>query len=212
MKWWKKFWKLRRQDDRVKVILMFLAGGIVFFIYAGYNSVLLYKMIQNPTEYVLAPEGRKTDVQKRLSKICEWDEIAAASFQTEKDITLKYQDYEETFSCIELSEAYMEAVYGVKESGAMKTFYMNKKAYRQLCRESGLQEKYEGHTAGDGLKLSYTDEAGPVSQAAAGAARVVLVKQNMPKAEPYIFCKKGVQNAVENMLPVRIFVRRQEIE
>lgn len=217
MEGWKKFWKLRRQDDRVKVMLMFFAAGVIFFTCAGYQSVRYYKMIQSPAEYVLTTENVRTNVRKELSEICKLDEIAAVGFQSERDITLKYQEYEGTFSCMELSKAYMEAVYGVKESSSMKTFYMNEKAYRQLCRESGLKERQTGRAGGNSLRLSYMDSASkadsadPVSASSvAAAARVMLVKQNMPKKEPYVFCKKGVQNEVETMLPVRIFARRQD--
>ena len=51
MKWWTRFWKRRKQDDRIKIMLLFFIGVIGFFADAVNSGIQVYNMMRSPVEY-----------------------------------------------------------------------------------------------------------------------------------------------------------------
>ena len=54
MKWWTRFWKRRKQDDRIKIMLLFFIGVIGFFADAVNSGIQVYNMMRSPVEYVVS--------------------------------------------------------------------------------------------------------------------------------------------------------------
>ncbi len=207
MRWWSKFLKLRRQNDIIKIMCLYLIIGAVFIVNAIFNGFRLYQSVQSPAEYVLTGNEQNAASNAKLQEISELENVAALSRQKEMMITIKYQASETVFSCTKLSEAYMEMVYGIQESGAMTTFYMNQKAYGQIKKN----DYSLGEDSDNGeLRVNYTAGDAPESQTG-GTARVMLVQTRMPEEEPFVFCKGDGMSMSENTADIRVFVNRQDL-
>lgn len=232
MQRWKKFWKLRKQEDAVKLMLLFLLAGTAFLGNAVYNGVELYRQLHSPAEYVLVSNAQGGAEHSQLNALREIKQVTAVSHQRELPLTARENGKEAAFTCTELSGEYMEKAYGIRDSGAVKTFYMNQKAYRQL------QQELDSDQAG-----SKVDSAGSRAQSAPGGkrssdegkeaeerqirylveeetsdgetaekertAKVVLVQQGVAQEEPYVFSKAAIQRIEPQ---VRVCVGQQELE
>ena len=59
MKWLSNFLKLRKQNDYVKIILLFVLVAVWVIGSSVYNIVEIRKNLSKPTEYVLMVQGNK---------------------------------------------------------------------------------------------------------------------------------------------------------
>lgn len=206
MKWWNKFWKLRKQKDVVKIMLLYFVIGMGFMANAVYHGILLYRIVQSPAEYVVAKIAGSAVTETELEEIRRLEYVIAASRQQEEPVTVKYQMKEADFSCILLSESYLETAYGIRKNGAMKTFYMNRKAYEQLMQRTG--------SGGEELVVSYVMESlaeGDEGQKG-GTAKAVLVTAGIPEEEPVVFCRGDSAELTGDVAELRVRVGRQELD
>ena len=226
MQRWKKFWRLRKQEDAVKLMLLFFAAGAAFLGNAVYNGVELYRQLQSPAEYVLWSNAQSGAADSQLSALREIKHVTAVSHQKEIPVTARKNGKETAFTCTELSGEYMEKVYGIRKSGATKTFYMNQKAYSQMKQELGSANSVDSHaqsahgeknSSGESkeaeeMQICYLVEAESLEEEAAlkeRTAKVVLVQQGVPQEEPYVFTKAAMQSIEPQ---VRVCVGQQELE
>lgn len=208
MNCWKKFWKIRKQDDNVKCLLLFATIGIGFFINILYNGFVLYQKANSPVEYVLSSSTQDELNGTKIKNLWDLKDIYAVSHQYEMPLEVKSKDGDLAFTCVELSQEYMEAVYGIKESSAMKVFYMNQMAYSQL--KQGLDKKAVKNRGGqEELQICYiVEEIGDEeTEQKEKIAKVVLVNQGVPKDLAYVFCR-GDRSSEQ----VRVCIARQELE
>lgn len=201
MKWWKKFWRIRKQEDRVKIVLLLFLLGIVFLFYGVYNGICLYQAVQTPVEYVLAGDSGEQNLGRKLNEIREWENMAGASIFRESSVLITYQGEETTFSCVELSEEYIKDVYGISQSGATKTFYMNQKAF-DMVKETNEAFSYKQSGSEDTLRMTYETEEAEEGQTQLPekerkekkTAEIVRVKEGVNEEEPFVFSagEKGI--------------------
>lgn len=206
MKWWNKFWKLRKQKDIVKIMFLYFVIGAVFIANAAYHGILLYRIAQSPAEYVVAKAAGSAVTETELEEIRRLEHVTAASRQQEVPVTVKYQAKEAAFSCILLSKSYLETAYGIREKGAMKTFYMNRKAYEQLMQRTD--------SGGEELVVSYVREdfAEEDEGQKGGTAKAVLVTAGIPEEEPVVFCRGDSAELTGDTAELRVRVGRQELD
>lgn len=207
MKWWNKFWKLRKQKDVVKIMLLYFVIGMGFMVNAVYHGILLYRIVQSSAEYVVAKAAGGSVTETELEEIRGVENVTAVSRQQEVPVTVKYQTKEAAFSCILLSESYLEAAYGIRKNGAMKTFYMNRKAYELLMqgRSSGGEELVVSYG-----KEDFGEEEGGGQKA--GTAKAVLVTDGMPEEEPVVFCRGDSTELTGDTAEIRVRVGRQDLD
>lgn len=217
----RKFLKLRKQEDAVKLVLLLFLLGTGLIIHAVYNGVLLYRQIQSPAEYALVKDEAGSGLKEEFMEIGKWEHISAASLYQETELLVKYKEKEASFSCIELSEAYMKAAYGISESGATKTFYMNQKAFEQI--ESGEADREVSQSSEKERKkllvtyeITDTDETvadkGEKGRGTAKTAEIILIQENVPEEEPFVFCKGEKPSLEKNGAGIRVFAERQDID
>lgn len=226
MQRWKKFWRLRKQEDAVKLMLLFFAAGTAFLGNAVYNGVELYRQMQSPAEYVLRSNAQVGAADSQLNALREIKHVTAVSHQKEIPVTARKNGQETAFTCTELSGEYMEKVYGIRQSGAAKTFYMNQKAYSQMKQELGSADSADSHAQSahgeknssgkskeaEEMQIRYlVDEESLDEEAAAKerTAKVVLVQRGVPQEEPYVFAKAAIQSIEPQ---IRVCVGQQELE
>lgn len=212
MKRWSEFLKLRRQHDVVKIICLYAAVGIFFLADLFINGIFFCREIGSSEEYIVTENRRGVLTEERLEEIRRLSCVADVSRQRVVTVTVKYKTNEAVFSCTELSEPYIKTAYGITESGAMKTFYMNQTAYDQLTQDVAGQEK----NADKGrLRVSYTQEETEQIAAVSGtdnaAAVAVLITEGLPEEEPIVFCKGNSLGVSENVSQLRVLTERQDI-
>lgn len=195
MRWWKRFRILRKQNDTVKIMTLFFCGGIFFLGKALCNGVGLYQATKTPVEYEVFAEAGK-GAEPVSAKACGLDGVIFAGPFRESTVSFRKKGEELTFSCMELSEEYLEKVYGISKKGAMKTFYVNQRAFGML--------KKAGNITGDvsELRIGYEQQAevaekggqdsskgtSPERESAFGNAKVLLIPVPVAEEEPFVCC------------------------
>lgn len=204
MKWWSRFLKSRRQSDRVKLLCVFSILGISFLCDFIYRGIQVYQIVTSPVEYVLtSPAGEIKDTQ--IETIRQIDDIKAVSRQQEISVILKCQNEEFTFPGLELSENYLETVYGIKDNSSMKTFYMNQAAWEQIAATQ--KEEKESKE----MQMKYELQSGKDEEMETGVAKIVLLAESSSDEQPCVFCEgNSADLAVENDT-IRVCVGQQDL-
>lgn len=211
MKQWKRFLKLRKQDDMVKIILALAVLGAVFMIRAVYHGIRIYQTVQSSAEYVLTADTPGGTLAGRQRELMQEENITAAGLWRQTSLTVKYQGRETALSCSELSEDYMEEVYGIRDEGAMTTIYMNQKAFSGLLQNTDTVGYSRNGEAARTLRVTYVKEAEGDEPSRQKTAEVVLVKEGVPEDEPFVFCKGDPIDLAKYASGIRVYAERQEL-
>lgn len=134
MRWWREFWKRRKQNDWVKVMCLFFLAGIFFLADAIHGGIEVYSMVKSPAEYVVENGAADELTSYQMNGIESIQDTGAISRQRTSQLALKFPEGEMTVECLELSEDYLIFAYGIPEESAMKTIYLNETAGEQLLQ------------------------------------------------------------------------------
>lgn len=197
MKRWKRFWILRKQNDIVKIMVLFFGAGIFFLVKALSHGAVLYRTTQNSVEYGFSVDSQSGGLTS-LAEVRQLDWVVAASTFRESKVLLGENGKELEFSCMEFSEEYLEAAYGIFGNGAMKTFYVNQNAFAKLKRalgtEEGVQElRIRFRQSDSGTKdTDPRDNTGTSkdleSGESFGTAKVLPIQETVSEEEPFVCC------------------------
>lgn len=206
MKWWRRFWKRRKQDDRIKIMFLFFLGMLGFFADAVNSGIQVYQMTRSPAEYVVRSSGASEITGYQMSGIEAMSEVQAVSRQRESSMTLLYSGGEMTVTCLELSDDYLTLAYGMFETGAMKAIYLNEMAWAQLIQASGRTEN--GAEPEESIQLDYILGEDEVTE----RARVRCVKSGIPNDTARAFIAADSAQFSEGEAVVRIQTKGQDLE
>lgn len=162
----RKFLRLRKQNDTVKLMCLFILAGAGFFVNVLYHAGKLYHSVQSPVEYYLMHGSTVTNEQ--LSALAQEEDVAAVSRSFDIPVTVKYQGQETMMTCTMLSKSYIETVYGITASGSEKRYYMNEAAFKEI--EAGFLENNVSLEKGDiteygeEYKIQYLEEEGALEE------------------------------------------------
>lgn len=98
---WCSFLRLRKQNDCVKVMLIFLLVGLGFLFYSFYSGIRVYTMMKAPVEYVICGDGNIKDIEKL-------ENGAAVSVQKTSSLLLSGPWGEMTMQCLDFPDAGQE--------------------------------------------------------------------------------------------------------
>ena len=127
MKWLSNFLKLRKQNDYVKIILLFVLVAVWVIGSSVYNIVEIRKNLSKPTEYVLMVQGNSAK-SGDLKNAGDVTGISNVTFQKSDTITVG----NESIECLKVSKEYLENVYNVKETSGMRTFFLTPALYKKI--------------------------------------------------------------------------------
>lgn len=218
MKWWIRFWKRRKQDDRIKIMLIFLMTGIGFLINAVYSGMQVYAMVQTPVEYIVRSNGKSGITEYQMSGIETMENLQAVSKQKESSLTLSDSWGEMAVTCLELSDTYLESAYGISETSAMKVIYLNEMAWEQLAKASGGSGNGVGMMDGESeseakqinsMQLDYIlgGEDGEK-----GTAKILRIASGVPNDIACAFCTADNVRLSEGNSEIRLRLSRQDLE
>ncbi len=217
MKWWTRFWKRRKQDDRIKIMLLFFIGVIGFFADAVNSGIQVYNMMRSPVEYVVSNSSASGLTSYQMSGIETMEDIQAVSRQRESSLTLSESWGEMTVTCLELSDDYLALAYGMSETGAMKVIYLNGMAWNQLMQASG-EIRSESEQADD-ISENETEQADSLQldyklgeEEITGTAWIVYAKSGVPNDTACAFCDADSVRLSEGESGVRIQMKGQDLD
>lgn len=202
MKWWREFWRLRKQSDRVKVMFLFFLAGIFFLADAIHGGIEVYSLVKSPAEYVVKNGAADELTSYQMNGIESIPDTGAISRQRTSQLALKAPEGEMTVECLELSEDYLIFAYGVSEESAMKTIYLNQTAGEQLLQafqKTEIEENYQteyilGEAGGN------RNGENPSSF------------RKLPNDTPLAFCASDSVRLSEGGGTVRVLMKRKDLD
>lgn len=202
MKWWREFWRLRKQSDRVKVMCLFFLAGIFFLADAIHGGTEVYSMVKSPAEYVVKNSAADELTSYQMNGIESIPDTGAISRQRTSQLALKAPEGEMTVECLELSEDYLIFAYGVSEESAMKTIYLNQTAGEQLLQAFQKTE----------IEEDYQTEYILGEQEEAGTAKIRVLSEKLPNDTPQAFCASDSVRLSEGGGTVRVLMKRKDLD
>lgn len=205
MKWWSKFWKIRKQKDKVKLILLFVLLGIGFLGHLIYEGICLYQITITPAEYILTCQNAAGITDNQMKELWEQEQVSAVSRQQELSLELAGQRGKMNLTCLEVSQSYLENAYGIRSCSSMQVFYVNKLAYDELTRSMGYAEGGEAPPTewNMGYVLGGEDS---------GMAKIIFVSEGIPNDQPYAFHEGSSVKLAKNSPAIRVQVRKQDLD
>ena len=129
----REFLRLRRQQDAVKIIILYLiAIGVCcgFLIRDG----LRYAQITRTKEEFKLIGNDLVLTDSKVQRVREIEGVTAVSYDVSDSVTVTYQANTTSFEVELLSEAYMQEVYGITQESSTTTYYANAAAYSQIIQ------------------------------------------------------------------------------
>lgn len=198
MKWFSNFIKIRRQNDYVKIMLVVFLLGIWMIGSSIYNGVKIYGQLWEPTEYIISGSGEKIG-NEEIENIEQISGIDGASLQKTTELTIKDLSEEAMYECYNVSKTYLETVYHVNGTGAMKTFYVTPKLYERL------EENTKGSQ--DNIQLNYQ-----IGEDEQGTARFVKIESNLFSDEEEVFAVANSVDFDEECSEIRVYITEKDLD
>lgn len=126
----KRFFKLRKQSDIVKIICALALAGILCFISVLYHVWGIYHYVNTPAEYILTGDGVVS--KKRVDELLKSEGVAKVSRQMDVPVEIMYRGAKAIVNCSMLSKEYVEEMFDAKPLTSTKTIYMNEAAFSEL--------------------------------------------------------------------------------
>lgn len=125
----RKLLRLRKRSDKVKfALLLFLLGALLMGdLLRGAEEY--FSMAGEPVEYVLDPGAGGAALDIKLRELMERENVVCASRQREYALA----NGESTVTVTEVSAEYLNACFGLDDTGAGASFFMGRKAFAALC-------------------------------------------------------------------------------
>lgn len=79
----KKFLKLRKQSDTVKLIMLIMILGIAMLIGVFYEGVKIYIDLQNEVEYIIVPQSNPV-TKRQIDELRQIDNVKCVTPQKKK--------------------------------------------------------------------------------------------------------------------------------
>lgn len=209
MKWWRRFWRRRKQDDRIKIMLIFFLAAIIFLADSIHGGIQVYNMVKSPVEYVVSGSAAPEITNYQISGMETLEDVRAVSRQRESSMVLSGTWGEITVNCLELSDSYLDLAYGISDTGAMKVIYLNEMAWAQLMQATGEVWNGSEQLANDfGNEEEQTDsrqlDYKLDDEEESGTARIVRLESGVPDGAAYAFCAADSVRLLEKNTAVRI--------
>lgn len=189
----REFLRVRKQNDTVKIMCIFVLAAAGFFVNVLCNAGKLYHSVQSHVEYQLIRGSVVTNVH--ISDLQQVEDVAAVSRSLDLPVTIKYQNQESMMTCTMLSRSYIETVYGIQTSGSEKRYYMNETAFEEIqavFQENNVSfEKGDITEYGTEYKIQYLEgengtEEDNMQQKPFRSARLIVLKEKAEQAVPVI--------------------------
>lgn len=213
----REFLRLRRQQDAVKIIILYvIAIGVCcgFLIRDG----LRYAQITRTKEEFKLIGNDQVLTDSKVQRVREIEGVTDVSYDVSDSVTVSYQANTTSFEAELLSEAYIQEVYGITQEGSTTTYYANTAAYKQICQSLSqniapiqtdeLTVTYTSSTEQSQNANQPTDSGSDASQAG-GSRTARIVQVDFGGNTPFI-CAVGDPVTLKTSGNLRIRIARQD--
>lgn len=213
----REFLRLRRQQDAVKIIILYvIAIGVCcgFLIRDG----LRYAQITRTKEEFKLIGNDQVLTDSKVQRVREIEGVTDVSYDVNDSVTVSYQANTTSFEAELLSEAYIQEVYGIAQEGSTTTYYANTAAYKQICQSLSqniapiqadeLTVAYTSSTEQSQNTNQPTDNSSGASQAG-GSRTARIVQADIGGDTPFI-CAIGDPVTLKASGNLRIRIARQD--
>ena len=213
----REFLRLRRQQDAVKIIILYvIAIGVCcgFLIRDG----LRYAQITRTKEEFKLIGNDQVLTDSKVQRVREIEGVTDVSYDVSDSVTVSYQANTTSFEAELLSEAYIQEVYGITQEGSTTTYYANTAAYKQICQSLSqniapiqtdeLTVTYTSSTEQSQSANQPTDSGSDASQAG-GSRTARIVQVDFGGNTPFI-CAGGDPVTLKTSGNLRIRIARQD--
>lgn len=212
----REFLRLRRQQDAVKIIILYvIAIGVCcgFLIRDG----LRYAQITRTKEEFKLIGNDQVLTDSKVQRVREIEGVTDVSYDVSDSVTVSYQANTTSFEAELLSEAYIQEVYGITQEGSTTTYYANTAAYKQIC-QSLSQDIAPIQT--EELTVTYTSsteqsqntnqpiDSGNDASQAGGSRTARIIRTDIGGDAPFI-CAVGDPVTLKKTGNLRIQIARQ---
>lgn len=200
----KRFLKLRKQNDAVKIIVILAIAGSVCFANVCYHAWGIYQYVNTPVEYIL--EGAMSE--RRMEELRQSKDVAEISRQREQTVSILYDGVPASISCTVLEKEYMEKMFGKKCSAGTKRFYMNESAFQEMQQESEGNGAENGMIDGE-IEIRYCESEEAENYK---TAKLIIVKNKMPEEKSFIYTTNTAGQSWNNAETVRIRFEKHDLD
>lgn len=195
----KKYLRIRRQSDAVKIMSLFVLVAAVCLIHIIAQAGSIYWYLDSPAEYVLSNQGVIS--QKHMDNLRQGKDVALVSRQRELPVTITYKNSKAEMNCTMVSKEYLDERFGAALTAGTKKIFMNREAYSGFWQT--LSEERDGETelpepariqGGEEFAVRYAVETEPDDSDGAAAppisktAQLIVIHDETPREEGFVFC------------------------
>ena len=127
----KEFLRLRRQQDAVKIIILYVIAIGVCCGFLIRDGLRYANAIRTKEEYKLTGSGTSL-TESQVERVRTIDGVTNLSYDLTDSVTVYDQGKSASFEAELLSRDYIQDVYGIETESSMKTYYANDAAYNQI--------------------------------------------------------------------------------
>lgn len=128
-----EFLRLRRQQDAVKIIILYVIAICVCGGFVVRDGIHYAKAIRETEEFKLIGNSQIL-TENKVQKVRQIEGVTAVSYDLTSSVTVQYYANTAVFETEYLSRDYIQDVYGILPTGSTMTFYANPAAYRQIIQ------------------------------------------------------------------------------
>lgn len=125
--------RLRKQNDAVKIIGLFLLVGILSAFTILYHAWEIYHYVNTPVEYVLSSD--QIISAKQVQTLLQMKDSVRVSRQRDTSLTIKYKGKEAVVNAVLLSPEYIEEMYHTTLPSGAKRIFLEKTSFDCLQQE-----------------------------------------------------------------------------
>ena len=202
--------KLRKQDDFVKIIFIYIIISIAMIVTILINGLNMYKTIYTSKEYVLTSAKEISDNgYENLKKI---KNISSVSKQKRESISF---GGESSFQCVKVSTKYMKEVFGVKNESGMSCFYVSRKVIDEMKNNPAevFGKNDDNETKSEKIQENKKTEINYKTEEEEGwkTAAAILLNNSLINDEEVILMPVSDAELSEQINEVRVLVSTQDI-
>ncbi len=172
-----EFFRLRRQNDIVKIALLYFAFGIALLIITIVNAIKFYVAINEPAEYSVSKSSGISN--EDINSISGMEDVLCVSRSINESVSIKYQVESLSMPCAVVSKDYIEKIFNIKCDTNSKTFYVNEFTLNKLKQEFRVNNDSNIIS----VKYSFDSEAGTEYK----IARIVAVEDSLHTNEIIVY-------------------------
>lgn len=210
------FLVLRKQNDAVKLICLFVLTGAAFLIFAGYHVWGIFRYMDTPAEYILS--GDAVVSNQRIRELCQSKDVSGVSRELGVSVPVRYGGCETAVECTMLSPEYMEELSGSDIPEGSSRIYMNEAAFAEFQAAISENAAYgDGIGSEEGgreftVRYSLDEDATSARSGGGRMAKLIVIQTGGEEAENFIYTPETERKLLREAVSLRVRFRTHDLD